>query len=343
MKMTKLSFDEQLKAITLLANEHSDVILESLGISVGRHGRYQGICPVHGGDNNHGFSWHDGKKIWACWTQHCHKRYGGGILGLISGVNKCTIKDSMEYVTKLLSKELENIDIDELYLRNFIKNKIVTNIKPVYLDAQFLTSMPHNVEYFLNRGFQQSTLSYFQTFQCDIKNHPLNGRSVIPVFDIDTKLVGFTGRNHNTDYSKWKNYPDTYEKSKHLYGLNMSKNVIKRSKIAVLTEGPLDVWRAYEAGIKNVVATQGNSISYDQVKLLLQQGVVVIVTLFDPDNGGSQAVQQITDNFGHLFEIKNLQQYLTDDLGDLSVEFIKENITPKIEEIEKETKMRYNL
>lgn len=98
------------------------------------------------------------------------------------------------------------------------------------------------------------------------------GRVMFPLFDHRKRVVGFAGRvlDPQVKEAKYINSPETpvYHKSEILYGLETTKEPIKKANKAVVVEGELDVISSYQAGVKNVVAIKGSALTEGQVGLL---------------------------------------------------------------------------
>lgn len=123
-----------------------------------------------------------------------------------------------------------------------------------------------------------------------------SGRVTFPLLDHRGNIVGFSGRVlpwDKRDTGKYINSPETplYQKSKILYGLNLTKNYIKESQSVIIVEGELDLISCYQAGIKNVVAIKGSALTEDQVRLLLRFCQKMTLCL-DSDAAGDEATQR---------------------------------------------------
>src|SRR5205085_1376809 len=98
------------------------------------------------------------------------------------------------------------------------------------------------------------------------------GRLMIPLQDPQGRVIGFTARLLDDDPQapKYINTPQTvlYDKSRHVYGLHLAKEAIRKSKFAVLTEGNLDVIASHQASVRQVVATAGTALTEPQLKAL---------------------------------------------------------------------------
>ena len=91
-----------------------------------------------------------------------------------------------------------------------------------------------------------------------------------------------------------------------------------------------DVWKLYEAGIKNAVGLFGKDLSESQKNLLIQSGVSDIVILTDNDQAGREGRMKIQRELSRMFNLI-YPPMLKKDVGDMTVEQIKEYILPHVE------------
>lgn len=117
-------------------------------------------------------------------------------------------------------------------------------------------------------------------------------RVVFPIFSPNGRVIAFGGRTleNRDDVAKYLNSPESpiYSKRKSLYGLFQSKDEIRKLDRAILVEGYMDLISLYQAGVKNVVASSGTSLTEEQVQLL-SRFTKNIVILFDADPAGQKA------------------------------------------------------
>ncbi|MGH9777039.1 MAG: DNA primase [Candidatus Acidiferrales bacterium] len=118
-------------------------------------------------------------------------------------------------------------------------------------------------------------------------------RVMFPIHSESGRLVGFGGRAMGDEMPKYLNSPETaiYQKSRVLYNLQRAKDAIRKDNFAVMVEGYLDCIAVHSAGIGNVVATCGTSLTETQVKLLARSTRNVVVS-FDPDAAGVAATER---------------------------------------------------
>lgn len=115
-------------------------------------------------------------------------------------------------------------------------------------------------------------------------------RIMFPIFDSWGRVVGFGGRVLGDDVPKYLNSPETplFDKGKLLFGLNFSKDAIRRTRRAVLVEGYMDVVACFKHGIDIAVASLGTSLTPYQAKLMLRYADEVFIA-YDGDTAGTNA------------------------------------------------------
>ena len=118
-------------------------------------------------------------------------------------------------------------------------------------------------------------------------------RIIFPISNESGKVVAFGGRALGDDLPKYLNSPETpiYIKSIVLYHLDRAKEPIRVADAAILVEGYMDTIAVARAGIGNVVASCGTSLTETQVKLLSRFTRRIIVN-YDPDAAGQAATER---------------------------------------------------
>ena len=118
------------------------------------------------------------------------------------------------------------------------------------------------------------------------------GRVMFPIHNLTGKVIGFGGRILSKDKStaKYVNSPQSeiYDKSKTLYGIYFARNAILKNNQCYLVEGYTDVISMHQAGIENVVASSGTSLTVEQIKLI-KRFTPNITILYDGDPAGIKA------------------------------------------------------
>ncbi|MDR1543368.1 MAG: DNA primase [Prevotellaceae bacterium] len=119
------------------------------------------------------------------------------------------------------------------------------------------------------------------------------GRVMFPIHSISGKIVAFGGRilgNKTDKLAKYVNSPESeiYHKSNELYGIYFAKNEIVKQDKCFLVEGYTDVISMAQAGVKNVVASSGTSLTQGQIKLI-HRFTPNITVIYDGDAAGIKA------------------------------------------------------
>jgi len=119
-----------------------------------------------------------------------------------------------------------------------------------------------------------------------------SGRVIFPVHSLSGKVIAFGGRILKADKkaAKYLNSPESeiYHKSKVLYGIFQAKKSIVQNDKCYLVEGYTDVISLHQAGIENVVASSGTSLTVEQIQLV-KRFTPNITVLYDGDTAGIKA------------------------------------------------------
>lgn len=179
------------------------------------------------------------------------------------------------------------------------------------------------LSYLMERGFSEAIIEKFQLGYCidtfeNFTNHAISegykrshleksglsirkegkfydrfrGRVMFPVHSLTGRVIAFGGRILSSEKSKAKyvNSPesDIYTKSKVLYGIHFARSAMLSKDNCFLVEGYTDVISLHQAGIENVVASSGTSLTVDQIKLI-KRFTPNITILYDGDAAGIKA------------------------------------------------------
>lgn len=130
------------------------------------------------------------------------------------------------------------------------------------------------------------------------------GRMMVPLMDAQGRVVGFTARliKDEPNAPKYINTPQTllYDKGRHVFGLHLAKDAIRKADAAVVVEGNMDVIASHQAGVKNVVATAGTALTEHHLRSLSRFTQDVRLS-FDADKAGINATERaiaIASNLG---------------------------------------------
>ncbi len=118
------------------------------------------------------------------------------------------------------------------------------------------------------------------------------GRVMFPIHSFTGRVIAFGGRTLKSDKNvpKYVNSPESeiYHKSNVLYGLYFAKKAIREEDNCYLVEGYADVLSVHQAGIENVVASSGTSLTVEQIRLI-SRFTKNITILYDGDAAGIKA------------------------------------------------------
>ena len=119
-------------------------------------------------------------------------------------------------------------------------------------------------------------------------------RLMFPIHNESGKIIGFGGRALSAeDTPKYLNSPETaiYKKSQVLYNLHRAKETIRKQDRVILVEGYMDAIGVTAAGVANVVASCGTSLTAPQVQAMKRHSARIAVN-FDPDAPGANAAER---------------------------------------------------
>ncbi len=154
------------------------------------------------------------------------------------------------------------------------------------------------------------------------------GRIIFPIFSPNGRVIAFGGRilENQENAAKYLNSPESqiYSKRRSLYGLFHSKDDIRKLDRAILVEGYMDLISLYQAGVKNVVASSGTSLTEEQVQLLSRFTKNIII-LFDADPAGQKAsLRSIEILLKQDFEVKVIALPKGEDPDSFIIKYGKE-------------------
>lgn len=280
-----LSNSTQNAELVSIANAQVPEILDALGVTYSRGGSWlSSPCPVHKGDNSHGFGFNVDKGYWNCFSHGCHIEWGTNIIGLVAGVLGYSYDDSVQWLSEN-TKEVSHLKPkterkeDKVYREDCLKRLFKTH-------------------FYTKRGFSQETVDAFEHGQA--QSGRMAYRVVFPIRDGEGRIRGFSGRwgglERQTDgnvecvsntgkvVAKWKH--TSFSKSSYLYNFYRIKDTCQDELILVESIG--NVMRFWEAGKKNCVAVMGSSLSIVQAKLILASKAKNVILAFDNDEAGKK-------------------------------------------------------
>lgn len=280
-----------------------------------------GLCPFHH-EKTPSFSVSPAKNIYKCFG--CGR--AGNAVQFVMEHEHFTFPEALRYLAKKYGIEIEETlpspEVEEERQHNeslFIVNQFAQQ----FFQEQLLhtnAGKSIGMSYFKERGFLEETIQKFGLgfapdqydaltkaamqagYQIDFlrqlgltTQHDrdfFRNRVMFTIHNLSGKPIAFAGRIMAKDAKapKYINSPETeiYFKSKVLYGAYFAKQAIRREDECILVEGYTDVISLHQAGIENVVASSGTSLTEDQIRLIKRYTPNVKV-LFDGDSAGIKA------------------------------------------------------
>ena len=285
---------------------------------------YLGLCPFHN-EKTPSFTVSPTKEIFKCFgcgksgnvvnfiMEHEHLSYPEALKYL-----------ARKYHIEIVEKELSSEEIEKqnereslLVLTSYAARQFAENL--FHSDE----GISIGLSYFRERGFQQNTLKKFElgyslekrdsfskkALEDGYNNDFLvksglsiqhddhlfdrfSGRVMFPIHSLSGQILGFGGRILKKDAktAKYLNSPESeiYHKSRIVYGIYQARKAISQNEKCYLVEGYTDVMSLHEAGIENVVASSGTSLTQEQVRLI-KRFTPNITILYDGDPAGIKA------------------------------------------------------
>ena len=159
----------------------------------------------------------------------------------------------------------------------------------------------HFVDHALNQQYQAEYLErtgLAKKGRNDQLIDQFRDRLLFPIHSLSGKTLGFGGRTlrSNGKEPKYLNTPETeiYDKSNTLYGLYQAKSAIRKHDRCLLVEGYTDVLALHQAGVEEVVASSGTSLTEGQMKLIKRFSSQLIF-MYDSDDAGVNATLRGVD------------------------------------------------
>jgi DNA primase len=127
--------------------------------------------------------------------------------------------------------------------------------------------------------------------------HPrFRNRLMFPIYDTSGRVAGFGGRVIGAGEPKYLNSPETiaFTKGRMLYGLNWSRNAIRKADRVLLVEGYFDLVRLVVAGVEEVIAPLGTALTTEQAALIVRHSKNAFL-VYDSDKAGLKATFRAAD------------------------------------------------
>jgi DNA primase len=289
-----------------------------------RAGRnFKAICPFHT-EKTPSFIVSPERQIWHCFG--CGE--GGDIFTFVMKIEGIEFRESLKLLADKAGVRLKSVNYKDSSRKSRIF-EIIDVSRKFYQECLKIKRGRKAYDYLLKRGLESETIEKFQLGYApdswDLLSKFLKGRGykeseifaagmtvkkdqgggyydrfrgriMFPINNISGQAVGFSSRvmpGGDESQAKYINTPETlvYNKSKVLYGLDKAKVAVREKGLCVIVEGNLDVIASFQAGVENVVASSGTSLTADQVKII-KRYTDNIVFSFDVDSAGIKAADR---------------------------------------------------
>ena len=198
---------------------------------------------------------------------------------------------AQKYFSRFLLKENEGRTIGLSYLRERgIRDDIITKFELGYCpDGKDTFTQAAQLEGYKMDFLEKTGLTIKRD---DWIRDRFGGRVIFPVHNVAGRVIAFGGRTLTNDkkVAKYLNSPESeiYHKGKTLYGIYQAKRDMTKLDKCYLVEGYTDVLSFHQAGIENVVASSGTSLTIDQIRLI-RRFTPNITIVYDGDEAGIKA------------------------------------------------------
>ena len=285
---------------------------------------YLGLCPFHN-EKSPSFTVSPAKEIYKCFgcgrsgnsigflMEHEKYTYVEALKWLAQRYNVEVEETEVSPEQKLQQQTAESLFIINNFAQQFFSNHLLNTEEGQDIGLSYLKQ----------RGFREEIIKKFQIgFNPEMRDsfakaaieaqynldllqksglvairdeRPVDnyrGRIIFPIHNQSGKVVGFGARilKSNDKASKYINTPenDIYVKSKILYGSYFARLAIDKADECLLVEGYTDVVSLHQAGIENVVASGGTSLTPDQLRLV-KKYTNNLTIIYDGDSAGIKA------------------------------------------------------
>ncbi|MBS1620661.1 MAG: DNA primase [Bacteroidetes bacterium] len=198
---------------------------------------------------------------------------------------------AQQFFTKMLYETEEGKDIGLSYLKERgFREEIISRFQLGYSPEQKDAFSKEALQKQFNREVLLKTGIVVLRNEQLVDNY--RGRIIFPVHNHSGKVLGFGARilKSNDKAPKYINTPENeiYVKSKILYGAYFARQAIDKADECLLVEGYTDVISLHQAGIENVVASGGTSLTQDQLRLIKKYSANLTI-VYDGDAAGVKA------------------------------------------------------
>ena len=287
-------------------------------VDLKKRGRnFFGLCPFHN-EKTPSFSVAPDKGIYHCFG--CGN--GGNAVNFIMEFEKISFVEAIQELGDQFGVPVEftgSDDSKEFFTHLFEIHQLAADL---YHETLFSNRGEEAKKYLLDRGLSEESLKLFKVGLAPagsshlwnavkVKNYSqevleksgllgfsnndiydrFRSRIMFPIWNASGKIIAFGGRVFGTDDpAKYMNSPETplYRKSEIFYGLNLTRDAIRKNECAIMVEGYTDLIQLFQAGIKNVVAVSGTAFTEKHVQQIRRFSSKVYLA-YDGDSAGIKA------------------------------------------------------
>ena len=259
---------------------------------------------------------------------------GGDIFTFIMEVEGITFKEALEKLALeagLDPKKYGNLNqkTDQKFIEKKKRAKEALSLSTKYYQACLARSREVCEYVFYKRNLSRTTVAEFKIGYAPPSGHALidalkkrgfaleelgvagllnrfekdlfKNRMMIPFFDTDGQVIGYTARVIDGGEPKYLNTPETilFNKSNFIFGLFQAKEAIRRNGYVVIVEGNMDVISSHQAGVKTAVATSGTAMTPQHLKILSRLTNDIRLA-YDGDAAGVKATERAVELAGEL-------------------------------------------
>ena len=285
-----------------------------------------GLCPFHQ-EKTPSFAVHPVKQIFHCFG--CG--VGGNVFKFLMLIENLSFPEALQRVAEKagvkLTKYYRDAPSDTAAREREALQKI-HEVAARYFAAQLGATVEGRAArtYLADRGLSDEVISHFRLGYAPSEGHALlkhleaagfspemmersglvlaeaegrrrldrfRRRLIFPIARESGAVVAFGGRALGEDLPKYLNSPETpiYTKSRVLFHLDRAAQAIRKTDEAILVEGYMDAIAVASAGLEQVVASCGTSLTASQARLLARYTRRVVVN-YDPDFAGVAATER---------------------------------------------------
>lgn len=274
-----------------------DFIGERIDLHKHGYGSYSSLCPFHNDVKTESLSVKE--DYWHCFG--CGK--SGDIISFQMEFYKQNFMEAVRSLAKLAEIdfngeiELSKIDPWIKAMKSLSLPQPFTIDSPTISENAIIQWQQYQHRNIKTEGWLNETVQTFQIGYCvDPYDFEFYDRIVFPIRDADGKLVGVAGRNtdDNNEQRKKYRFNKGFTKTNYLYNLDLALPEIRKSRQLILTEGYHEIWRSWEAGIRNIVSIMGCHLDNDGIqKRLIMKYSRDIILVLDNDEAGQKGTMEI--------------------------------------------------